>query len=105
MELIYRKSQSPVKPIPVEFAKKTVFLRKDFEECRETYVNGTEYIYWTYQEAKMSPDEFNEYIKVLSATNAMNIDNIMVGQENGDNNQLIIMEAIADLYDMIAGMQ
>jgi len=29
---------------------------------------------------------------------------LVAGQENGDSNQLIIMEAIADLYDAIAFM-
>ena len=33
-----------------------------------------------------------------------NIVQLMLGQENGDVNQLIIMEAIADLYDAIASL-
>lgn len=68
-------------------------------------------VYWTYQEAALTPEEFNEYTSLLIAENAIkgtndsdNIVQIMVGQEAGDTNQLTIMEAIADLYDIVATM-
>ena len=34
-----------------------------------------------------------------------NIVSLMVGQENNDSNQLAVMEAIADLYEMLLSMQ
>lgn len=33
-----------------------------------------------------------------------NIVSLMVGQENNDSNQLAVMEAIADLYEMLLPM-
>lgn len=109
MEPIYRYSESTVRPIDIEVGKRTVFLRKDIVEEERADDEGNVSVFFTYQEAKMSHEEFNEYSSFIAAKNAIcgvndssNISKLMVGQENGDNNQLIIMEAIADLYDTIA---
>lgn len=112
MNPIYIYSESTVKPAELEIGKRTVFIRKNFEEIeRYDEMTKTGQTFWTYQEAKMSHEEFAEYSKFIAARNAIvgtddskNIAGLMVGQENGDNNQLIIMEAIADLYDVIASM-
>lgn len=111
MEPTYRYSESAVKPVEIEVNKNTVFLRKDIIEDKRTDIDGNEVIFYTYEEAKMSHEEFNEYSNLVAARNAINgtndsenISNLLVGQENGDTNQLIIMEAIADLYDMIASL-
>lgn len=111
MELIYSYSGSSVRPLEIEICKTTVYLRKDIVEDVRTDDLGNKFTFYTYQEAKMSHDEFNEYTSFLAKQNAINgvndsanISSLMVGQENGDNNQLTIMEAIADLYDVIASM-
>lgn len=49
---------------------------------------------WTYQEAKMTPDEFTAYASLVSSKDAITNTTI--------NNQLIIMNAIADLYERIS---
>lgn len=113
MNLIYKYSESAIKPVEVEVGKRAVYLRKDIaEEERYDESSETSVTFWTYQEAKLTPEEFAEYSNILLATNAIkgvndskNIEGLMIGQENGDNNQLIIMEAIADLYDVIASMR
>ena len=109
MEPIYRYSESTVRPIDVEVDKHTVFLRKDIVEEERSNDEGNVSVFFTYKEAKMSHEEFNKYSSFIAAKNAINgvndssnISKLMIGQENGDNNQLIIMEAIADLYDAIA---
>lgn len=109
MEPIYRYSESTVRPIDIEVGITTVFLRKNVEEQDRTDEFGNTTHYFVYQEAMMSHEEFNEYSSFVAARNAINgvndsdnISQLIVGQENGDNNQLIIMEAIADLYDVIA---
>ena len=106
MKIIYENSESTIKPLTVEVGKTTVYLRKDVE-----LKDGTDEQLWVYKEAKLTHEEFNEYSKVLAASNAISneevpnsISQLISGQANGDNNQLIIMEAIADLYDAIAGM-
>lgn len=111
MEPIYRYSESTVRPSELELGKRTVFLRKDIHEVERTDEEGNTTSYWVYQEAKMSHSDFNEYSSFLAMKNTItgaddskNISKLISGQENGDNNQLIIMEAIADLYDVIASM-
>ena len=83
----------------------------DFTSITRTSEQGDKTTYWTYQEAALTPQEFNEYTNLLMAENAIkgtndsdNIVQIMAGQETGDSQQLAIMEAIADLYDAVAAM-
>ena len=112
MELNYRYSESTVKPPALEVTESTVYIRKDFAEITRTSEQGGDSIlFYTYQEAALTPEEFNSYSNLLMANHAIkgkddsdNIVQIMAGQLVGDDNQLIIMEAIADLYDAIAMM-
>lgn len=111
MEINYKYAESTVKPTALEVSVGTVYLRKDITSITRTSEQGDETTYWTYQEAALTPEEFNAYSNLVMAENAIkgtndsdNIVQIMAGQETGDNNQLAIMEAIADLYDAIATM-
>lgn len=108
MELDYRYAESTVKPSALEINDGTVYLRKDYSEIVRTSEQSEEVTYWTYQEAQITTQEFNEYVNMLVAQNAIkgqndseNIVSLMVGQENNDSNQLAVMEAIADLYEML----
>lgn len=109
MEPKYKYSESTVKPEVIEMNGDTVYLRTDISKiARENEVGATT-TYWSYQEARLSQKEFNVYSSMIVSKNALNSTNVpdhisqlIVGQENGDNNQLILMEAIADLYDAIA---
>ena len=109
MELNYKYAESTVKPNALELTDGTVYIRKDISSITRSSEQGGETLYWTYQEAELTPEEFNQYTSLLMAENAIkgtsdsaNIVQLMVGQEMGDGNQLAIMEAIADLYEMIA---
>lgn len=111
MELIFNRSESTVKPVAIEKSKHTVFIRQNFVEEERTDHEGNAYTFWVYEEAKLSHSDFDKYASFVAAKNAINgtndsanISNLLVGQENGDINQLIIMEAIADLYDAIASL-
>lgn len=111
MEPIYRYSEGTTKPLTVEVGKRTVFLRKNIVEEKRTDELGNVSVFYTCQEARLKPEEFNEYSSFIAAKNAINgvndsenIEHLVNSQENGDNNQLIIMDAIADLYDVIAMM-
>ena len=95
MTLTYRPSESTVRPVEIEKSKHTVFLRKDIIEEERKDFDGNSYVCYTYQEAKLSHKEFDEYASIM----------LMNGQANGDNNQMIIMEALADLYDAIASLK
>ena len=110
MELDYKYAESTVRPTALEISVAgIVYIRKDIISIVRTSEQGNKITYWTYQEAVLTPQEFNEYTNLLRAENAIkgmndsdNIIQLMVGQETGDSKQLAIMEAIADLYDAIA---
>ena len=111
MELNYKYAESTVQPAALEVTVGTVYLRKDITSITRTSEHGEKITYWTYQEAALTPQEFNEYANLLMAENAIkgtndsdNIVQIMAGQETGDTNQMTIMEAIADLYDAVASL-
>lgn len=106
MKLIYNIAESTVKPPEVERGKTTAYFRRNFVEEER---NGT--TFWIYEEAMVPVAEFDAYAAGLAAENAVKGANdsakIQVIQETGVNstdNQLILMEAIADLYDLIATM-
>lgn len=111
MELKYRYSESTVRPEEVMYGESTVFLRRNIAPETHMDTEGNEYTIWTYEEAKLSHVDFKEYSDRISAQNAINgvsnasnISKVLDGQANGDNNQLIIMEAIAELYELIANL-
>ena len=102
MELNYRYSESTVKPESIQFDKTTVYLRKNITEENRHNEDGTITTLWIYEEAKLSHDEFDKYINSKKVEDSNSISNLVNGQAIGDDNQLSIMEAIADLYDLIA---
>lgn len=111
MELNYKYAEGTVQPTALEVTVGTVYLRKGVTSITRTSEQGEKTTYWTYQEATLTPQEFNEYTNLLMAENAIkgtndsdNIVQLMAGQETGDSQQLAIMEAIADLYDAVAAM-
>lgn len=109
MEPKYKYSESTVKPEVIEMNGDTVYLRTDISKITRENEEGISIPYWAYQEARLSQEEFNVYSNMIVSKNALNSTNVpdhisklVTGQENGDNNQLILMKAIADLYDVIA---
>lgn len=96
MNLNYRHSESTVKPEAVEIGTTTVFLRTDITKETRTDDLGNEHVFWVYREAKINPNEFTAYANLLNSKEIVN--NVSL------NNQMIIMEAIADLYDIIANL-
>ncbi len=110
MNLNYIYAESTVEPSAIEIGSKVVFLRTDIESVDRTDEDGNVVTYWTYQEAVLTADEFNSYASELQSVNAVkginnadNILSILSAQVSGDNNQMVIMEAIADLYAAIIG--
>lgn len=111
MELNYRPSESTVKPSVIKMARSTVFVRRNIEEDTRTDAAGNKTTYWTYEEACLAPEDFNTYVEEVSAQNAINgvndsgnIMKLLNGQVMADDNQMIVMEAIADLYDVISSI-
>lgn len=112
MTIAYTRSESTEQPLLIEITSSTVYLRKDIvKEERSIEDTDNKTIFYIYQEAKLTPKEFNEYASHIAALNAVkgvnDSDNISQIVENGvdsSTNQLVIMEAMADLYDLLAAL-
>lgn len=110
MDLNYVYSESTVKPQEIEACKTTVYFRKDIKTEERTYGDLTQTFY-VYQEAKMPIEEFKRIANnqvfvnaVKGANDSEKIDDIKTKSVDSQDNQLIIMEAIADLYERIASI-
>lgn len=74
MKLNFIKSQSSVKPdlVDTTSSKSTVYLRKNIVEVEKTNENDdTSTTFYEYDEAKLSKEEYQEYLKELEATDAL----------------------------------
>lgn len=68
MKLNYRKSESSVYPelIDTTSSKKCVYLRKNVVEMQSEDMNGEIYTTYEYEEAKLTKEEYEQYLKELS---------------------------------------
>ena len=103
MELNYEQVKSTVKPSEIMKCANTIYLRKDITPKEEENSFGVSVI-WYYQEAKLTLDEYENFSKFAGINSAETTSQVLKNQETGDDNQLSIMEAIADLYEIIANM-
>lgn len=94
MELNFRYSESTVKQEPIETNDSTVYIRKDFSEEDRT-IGGYTTHYYTYKEAKLTLEEYDEYSRDLVVKNALN-------STDSPEKQDAIMAAISDLYDIVS---
>lgn len=112
MTITYMQSESIERPLLIEITTSTVYLRKDIiEEERIMVENDEPTMFYVYQEAKLTPEEFNIYATQIASINAIkgindseNISTIVQNGVNNEDNQLILMEAMADLYDLLANL-
>ena len=68
MKLNYVKSQSSVKPdlIDTTSSKVVVYLRQNIVENKKTdEMSGEETVFYEYEEAKLTKQEYQEYLKEL----------------------------------------
>lgn len=102
MKLEYHTVESTVKPETVESIGDIVYIRKDLSQITHEY--GDDVKYWSYKEAIMRRDEFDLYSKLFSIDNAKmpeHISEIIDTQKLDNDNQLTLMNAIADLYELL----
>lgn len=90
----YKYSESRVKPTEIEIGKHSVALRRNITEEERTNTDGDKLTFWVYEEARMSHEDFAEYSNYI----------IIADQKNGKDNQLVLMEAIVDLYEMVLNL-
>ena len=73
MKLNYRKSQSSVYPelIDTTSSKKCVYLRKNVVEVQSEDLNGEIYTTYEYDEAKLTKEEYEQYLKEINSTETL----------------------------------
>ena len=73
MVLNYVKSQSSVYPelIDTGSSKKYVYLRQNVVEMQSEDMNGETYITYEYDEAKLTKEEYEQYLKEINSTNTL----------------------------------
>ena len=73
MKLNYRKSESSVYPelIDTTSSKKCVYLRKNVVEVQSEDMNGEIYTTYEYEEAKLTKEEYEQYLKEINSTETL----------------------------------
>ena len=91
MKLKYVKSQSSVKPdlIDTTSSKAVVYLRQNIvENIKTSEMSGKETVFYEYEEAKLTKEEYQEYLKELEI--------IDIQQQRADIDYIMLMTGIAE---------
>ena len=91
MKLKYVKSQSSVKPdlVDTTSSKVVVYLRQNIvENIKTDEMSGKETVFYEYEEAKLTKEEYQEYLKELEI--------IDIQQQRADIDYIMLMTGIAE---------
>ena len=89
MKLNYIKSQSSVKPdlVDATSSKAVVYLRQNIvENIKTDEMSGEETVFYEYEEAKLTKQEYQEYLKELEI--------IDIQQQRADIDYIALMSGI-----------
>ena len=89
MKLNYIKSQSSVKPdlVDTTSSKTTVYIRQNIVENKKTdEMSGEETVFYEYEEAKLTKEEYQEYLKELEI--------IDIQQQRADIDYIALMSGV-----------
>ncbi len=81
-------------------SKDTVYLRKNIAEVNETQADGETIKMWAYDEASVTAEEYGAFSAILEAIQIAQSESVA-----GDENQVAIMAAQAELYEQNLIMQ
>ena len=91
MKLNYIKSQSSVKPdlVDTTSSKVVVYLRQNIvENIKTDEMSGKETVFYEYDEAKLTKEEYQEYLKELEI--------IDIQQQRADIDYIMLMTGIME---------
>ena len=91
MKLNYVKSQSSVKPdlVDTTSSKTTVYIRQNIvENIKTDEMSGEETVFYEYDEAKLTKEEYQEYLKELEI--------IDIQKQRADIDYIMLMTGIAE---------
>ena len=89
MKLNFIKSQSSVKPdlVDTTSSKTTVYVRQNIVENKKTdEMSGEETVFYEYEEAKLTKEEYQEYLKELEI--------IDIQQQRADIDYILMMTGL-----------
>ena len=91
MKLNYVKSSSSVKPdlLDTTSSKTTVYIRQNIvENIKTDEMSGKETVFYEYEEAKLTKEEYQEYLKELEI--------IDIQKQRADIDYIMLMTGIAE---------
>lgn len=73
MVLNFYKSESSVKPLELDevSSKKVVYIRKNISETIKNSEDDSSFKMYTYEEAKLTKEEYEQYLKELTASETL----------------------------------
>ena len=105
MQLNYVKSQSSVKPdlVDTTSSKSTVYLRKNIVENKKIdEMSGEEIVFYDYEEAKLTKEEYAEYLKELELTDTLETIEGLKEENKGLSEQVTMLtDCLLEVSEMI----
>lgn len=105
MKLNYIKSQSSVKPdlIDTTSSKTTIYLRKNIVENKNIdEMSGEETVFYDYEEAKLTNEEYTEYLKELELTDTLEtIEDLKAENESLNEQVAMLTDCVIEMSETI----
>lgn len=105
MKLNYIKSQSSVKPdlVDTTSSKSTVYLRKNIVEVeKNNESDNASTTFYEYDEAKLTKEEYQEYLKELDATNTLQtIEDLKAENESLNEQVAMLTDCLLEVSETI----
>ena len=105
MKLNYIKSQSSVKPdlVDTTSSKTTVYVRQNIVENKKIdEMSGEETVFYEYEEAKLTKEEYAEYLKELELTDTLETIEGLKEENKSLNEQVTMLtDCLLEVSEMI----
>lgn len=105
MKLNYVKSQSSVKPdlIDTTSSKVVVYLRQNIvENIKTDEMSGEEITFYEYDEAKLTKQEYQEYLKELNGSDTLQtIENLKAENQNLNEQVSMLTECLLEMSETV----
>ena len=105
MKLKYIKSQSSVKPdlVDTTSSKVVVYLRQNIiENIKIDEMSGEETAFYEYDEAKLTKQEYQEYLKELNSSDTLQtIENLKAENQNLNEQVSMLTECLLEMSETV----
>ena len=105
MKLKYVKSQSSVKPdlVDTTSSKVVVYLRQNIvENIKTDETSGEETVFYEYDEAKLTKEEYQEYLKEINGSDTLQtIEDLKAENQNLNEQVSMLTECLLEVSETI----